>query len=255
MVYLHLARIRAAVYDRRVVFAAGLVSGCLLTGWVAPILDRVHISLDGPERVVYGDFEAEDEAVLADESLGRLSEDELAALDVVEVSDPEVPAGVPSGLSKPAKRAKRREVAKPAQPASMGIIQAKVERVVMTEKEQEKDAYRSAYIWQYAPVARAASTSKVPASYLLACALVKGGSEYSLKANNHFDVRCNSRRCADGHCLRSDADDQHKWFFTRYKSAADSYKAQAKALGGKRLPESAEIDRIIKIYSLQNLDK
>jgi len=242
-------RLRIALKDRRVVFTSGLVVGCLLTGLVAPILDRVHISFDGPETVVYGDYVAEDEAMLAREDLGRLSEEELTALDVVEVSDPQID-GFSASLKEPAKRAKKRA----AKPAVASATVAPVSSIVLTAKERELDPARRAYIASFSSVARKAATSNAPASFLLAAALVNGGSEYALKANNHFDKRCMSKTCPEGHCLRSDQYNQHKWFFTRYKSAADSYVAYAKSFKSSA-PVSPAIDRVILIYSLKNLDK
>lgn len=240
--------------DRRVVFAAGLVVGCLATGWLSPIVSRVHISLDGPAVEVYEDAAEDAEAFLANEDLGRIDEAELAAFDVVEVENPEIPDGIPSDLKRPAKRAKER-LAKPRPAKASTVSASAAPAVLLSASERALDSRRQAYIQQYGAIARASSNSKVPASYLLAYALVKGGSEYALKANNHFDIRCTSRSCPDGHCLRSDQADQHKWFFTRYKSAADSYVAQAKFLSKKSLPTIPAVDRVIQIYHLQNLDK
>lgn len=251
-------QLRAAFIDRRVVFAGGLAVGYALSAWVAPVLSRVHISFDGPEPVSVYDEEQErerEEALQAVEDLGRIPDDELAQLDVIETGEGSL-SSVPEKLKRPAKRAKEKTAAAKPRPVEAAAKPA----VVLTAEEERLNGRRLEYIERHHGDAEAASAvvgGRVKASYLLALALTKGGSEYALKANNHFDLRCLSKTCPEGHCLRSDADDQHKWFFTRYRSAAESYKAQAKALASSKnsLPMSPAMDRLIKIYSLQNFDR
>jgi hypothetical protein len=125
---------------------------------------------------------------------------------------------------------------------------------VLTDAERAVDEYRRGYIDQFGSVARDASTDRVPASYLIALALLNGGSEYALRANNHFDVRCTSKSCAEGHCLRSDHPDQHKVFFTRYKSAAASFAAKAKSVDFVNFQDPS-VARVVSLYNLKRFDQ
>lgn len=170
---------------------------------------------------------------IEDEGLTLEEEYALASLDVEE---------------KPRPKEKVYRRAKPK------VVAAKVPVVEMTASERDLNAKRLDYIRRYSDVARGAASRKVPASYLLARALVDGGSEYAHKANNHFDVRCTSTTCPEGHCLRSDHPDQHKWFFTKYKTVAASYAAKAKSVDFVNLQDPA-VARVISLYNLKRFDK
>jgi hypothetical protein len=89
------------------------------------------------------------------------------------------------------------------------------------------------YIERYAPLAQAEMEAYgIPASVTLAQALVEsnaGESRLAQKANNHFGIKCFSKRCKKGHCLNF-SDDSHKDFFQRYDNAWASYRAHSEFL-------------------------
>lgn len=220
---------------------AGFLLGFIVNGWLIPDFSQYRLVRVVDEAPTYqphfipSDYSSE--RVVSDLDIER--EEELAALDVIEVEP--VEPRKPVARKKPAVK---RVSAPPPPPAPV---------FELTAFERSVDSYRKNYIAKYASVAQAAATSRVPASYLLALALVRGGSEYALKANNHFDVRCTSKTCPKGHCLRSDHHEQHKWFFVRYPDAAASYSAQAKA---DFVNESApDLARVTLVYNLKRFDK
>lgn len=93
------------------------------------------------------------------------------------------------------------------------------------------------YVRRYSSVARKEMEKfGIPASITLAQGLLEsdaGGSRLSRKNNNHFGMKCFSRKCKKGHCSNF-TDDSHKDFFRIYKSVWESYRAHSKLLMGKR---------------------
>ena len=58
----------------------------------------------------------------------------------------------------------------------------------------------------------------IPASITLAQGLLEsnnGESRLTTKNNNHFGIKCFSRKCKKGHCSNF-SDDSHKDFFRKY---------------------------------------
>lgn len=255
-------RLRAALQSRRVVFVSGLAAGCILNGFIAPALSRIRISFDGEDISVYRTYvpvaaEVEQErGVVEDVDLARLSEEELAQLDVIEREGADVDR-LPGTLQAPAKRVKK-EAAMPR--VAEASAAPAPEAVVMTAAERRLDGARRAYISTYSEVAvQAGRKYGVRPSFLLAQGMLLSqlANHRAVKAgtNNHFKIRCTSKKCSEGHCWWDDDDEvSHKTFFTRYKSVLDCYMAQAKALGREGYASSPELDRVIAIYSLQNLD-
>lgn len=94
-----------------------------------------------------------------------------------------------------------------------------------------------AYVKRYADVAqKEMNTYKIPASITLAQGLLEsnvGESRLATKNNNHFGIKCFSRKCKKGHCSNF-TDDSHKDFFRKYKSAWESFRAHSLLLGAKR---------------------
>lgn len=226
---------RRGWWNTKTAFAAGVIA-CELVHLLFGLLSMVHITIERPgsDSVSYAIPVHYSYPAPVEEGLSDEEESALASLDVVEVERPAEPARRKRSTARP-------RVSAPAKP-------------VLTVAEQAFDAYRIGYISQYGTVARDAATSRVPASYLLALALVNGGSEYAHKANNHFDERCTSRTCPDGHCLRSDTPEQHKWFFTRYKTAAASYAAKARSVDFVNYQDPA-IARVVELYNLRRFDR
>lgn len=239
----------AKYWTRRTAFGFGLLAGYWLHA-LTPHCTRIRVVVDDPAATP-GIYIPSTDAPPAYEKVSGIEDDDaavierderLAALNVVETAPP-----APARSNKPRRSSK--PVATTPKPALAPVIQ-------MTAAEQALDGYRKAYIARHSSDARAAATTKVPVSVLLALALTEGGSEYAIKANNHFDERCMSKTCPRGHCLRSDQSDQHKWFFTRYKSHADSYRAKAAAIASSGyVPGGPAIERVIQLYDLRRFDQ
>jgi len=89
------------------------------------------------------------------------------------------------------------------------------------------------YIKKYAPKAiEEYRKYGIPASITLAQGLHEsncGQSTLATKANNHFGIKCWSKRCAKGHCINR-TDDTHKDFFKKYQSATQSYDDHSRLL-------------------------
>jgi len=76
----------------------------------------------------------------------------------------------------------------------------------------------------------------IPASITLAQGLIEtnaGDSRLAKQNNNHFGMKCFSKKCGKGHCANF-TDDSHKDFFRKYKSSWESYRAHSQLLMGKR---------------------
>ena len=72
----------------------------------------------------------------------------------------------------------------------------------------------------------------IPASISLAQGLVEsraGDSKLARNNNNHFGIKCFSRRCGKGHCSNF-TDDTHKDFFRKFKSPWESWRAHSELL-------------------------
>lgn len=109
-------------------------------------------------------------------------------------------------------------------------------------KESSKD-YKTKVLKQKAYVTRFAKVAQtemekfgVPASIILAQGLLEsdaGDSRLSVNNNNHFGVKCFSRKCGKGHCSNF-TDDSHKDFFRVYQNAWESYRAHSQLLKAPR---------------------
>lgn len=89
------------------------------------------------------------------------------------------------------------------------------------------------YIERYKDLAMAEMKKYgVPASITLAQGLVEsraGNSRLARQNNNHFGMKCFSRKCGKGHCTNH-FDDNHKDFFRVYKSPWESFRSHSKLL-------------------------
>lgn len=94
-----------------------------------------------------------------------------------------------------------------------------------------------AYVSKYKKIAREEMDKfGIPASITLAQGLIEsncGDSRLATKNNNHFGMKCFSKKCKKGHCSNF-TDDSHKDFFRTYKNAWESYRAHSNLLMGKR---------------------
>lgn len=85
----------------------------------------------------------------------------------------------------------------------------------------------------------------IPASITLAQGLIEsnaGESRLSRNNNNHFGMKCFSKKCGKGHCSNF-TDDSHKDFFRKYKTSWDSYRAHSLLLKNKRYRPLFEFDK------------
>ena len=102
-------------------------------------------------------------------------------------------------------------------------------------KEKNDNCYR--YVKRFSDIAVVEMKKYgIPASITLAQGLLEsdaGGSRLAKKNNNHFGIKCFSKKCGKGHCSNF-TDDTHKDFFRKYKSVWQSYRAHSLFLQGKR---------------------
>ena len=128
---------------------------------------------------------------------------------------------------------------------------AYIESVIVGEekqKQKQKAANEAApkapleydalqYIAKYAGIALAEQKrTGVLASITLAQGLVEsrgGTSKLAVGNNNHFGLKCFSKKCRKGHCTNF-TDDTHKDFFRKFKSAKESFKAHSDFLKAPR---------------------
>ena len=94
-----------------------------------------------------------------------------------------------------------------------------------------------AYIRRFAKIAVTEMNKYgVPASIKMAQGIIEsrnGGSRLAKSNNNHFGIKCFSKRCAKGHCANFN-DDHHKDFFRKYESAWEGWRAHSKLLSSGR---------------------
>jgi flagellum-specific peptidoglycan hydrolase FlgJ len=91
----------------------------------------------------------------------------------------------------------------------------------------------SLYLEKYASLAvEEMRRSGIPASIILAQGLLEsdaGASNLAKKLNNHFGVKCFSKKCGKKHC-QNFTDDSHKDFFVHYPGVWSSYRAHTQFL-------------------------
>ncbi|MBV6438705.1 MAG: hypothetical protein EPGJADBJ_00329 [Saprospiraceae bacterium] len=117
---------------------------------------------------------------------------------------------------------------------TFAIDPAFARRYGMTAAEMENRLVKCReYVERFAPLAVAGMEQYgIPASITLAQGLLEsnaGESKLARKTNNHFGIKCFSKRCKSGHCANF-TDDSHKDFFVRYASAKGSYQAHSQFL-------------------------
>ncbi len=157
---------------------------------------------------------------------------------------------------------------------------ARHEGIELTSADLDIDAARQEYIRRFSATAVAEMKAYgIPASITIAQGLLEtnaGQSALARKNNNHFGMKCFSRKCKKGHCSNF-TDDTHKDFFLKFPSAWASFRAHSKLLrtgryariegsyrdwahGLKRAgyataPDYAEsLIRLIRLYGLDRLD-
>lgn len=76
----------------------------------------------------------------------------------------------------------------------------------------------------------------IPASISLAQGLVEsrsGTSKLAKQNNNHFGIKCFSKKCREGHCTNF-SDDHHKDFFRKFVNPWESWRAHSMVLANGR---------------------
>jgi flagellum-specific peptidoglycan hydrolase FlgJ len=126
---------------------------------------------------------------------------------------------------------------------------AYIESVIVEGKKPIKKAVNEAapkappeydalqYIAKYAGIAVSEQKrTGVLASITLAQGLVEsrgGTSRLATGNNNHFGIKCFSKKCRKGHCSNF-TDDTHKDFFRKFKTVKDSFRAHSDFLKAER---------------------
>lgn len=99
---------------------------------------------------------------------------------------------------------------------------------IETEIVETRMDHCKSYVARFAPVAVAEMRrTGLPASITLAQGLLEsdaGLSKLAKTTNNHFGVKCFSKKCKKGHCMNF-TDDSHKDFFLHYSNVWESYRA------------------------------
>lgn len=142
------------------------------------------------------------------------------------------------GISMAAVGAERIDTVRVATSAAFDLSAvAKAEGIELNPADLSADAARQEYIRRYGSLAVAEMKKfKIPASITLAQGLLESGagkSRLAQKGNNHFGIKCFSKRCKAGHCMNV-SDDTHKDFFIKYASAWASYRDHSKLLRSGR---------------------
>ncbi len=123
----------------------------------------------------------------------------------------------------------------PAKKVSMDLSGTNIYAPVSAKNLEEEKVIK--FIQKYAPVAvKEMETYNIPASIKMAQALIEsraGRSKLAVNNNNHFGMKCFSRRCNKDHCTNA-TDDHHKDFFRKFKSPAESWKEHSKLISQGR---------------------
>ena len=102
------------------------------------------------------------------------------------------------------------------------------------------------YVKRFADVARTEMEQfGIPASITLAQGLLEsqaGKSPLARDANNHFGIKCFSKKCKKGHC-KNFSDDHHKDFFRTYSSVWESFRAHSLFLQKDRYKHLLELKK------------
>lgn len=134
------------------------------------------------------------------------------------------------------------------QAQNVSLQQKRKKKDNLTAAQREKRRKQLAYVRGYKELAsKEMSTYGIPSSITLAQGLLEsnvGESRLATENNNHFGIKCFSKRCAKGHCTNFN-DDHHKDFFRKFKTVEESYTAHSKLL---------QKDRYRGLFSLKKTD-
>lgn len=91
----------------------------------------------------------------------------------------------------------------------------------------------------------------IPASIKLAQGIVESGNGSSRLAanhNNHFGMKCFSKKCGPGHCVNF-KDDSHKDFFVSYSTAWESWRAHSRLLSSSHYSDLKKLGNDYKAWA------
>ncbi|HRW98301.1 MAG TPA: glucosaminidase domain-containing protein [Cyclobacteriaceae bacterium] len=114
------------------------------------------------------------------------------------------------------------------------------------------------YIERFAPTAiQEMRKFGIPASISLAQGLIEsryGTSTLAVKNNNHFGIKCFSKKCRKGHCSNH-SDDTHKDFFRIFETAWESWRHHSKMLSNGRYKRLHKFGKNYRkwAYGLENV--
>jgi len=118
-------------------------------------------------------------------------------------------------------------------------------KLVSNKNKSSKEKRFENYINNYAKLAiEEMHRYKIPASITLAQGLLEtngGKSKLASENNNHFGIKCFSKKCKKGHCSNFN-DDSHKDFFRKYNSVKESYRAHSLFLQKNRYKNLFKLD-------------
>ena len=108
------------------------------------------------------------------------------------------------------------------------------------------------FIKRFAPVAVVEMHKyDIPASIKMAQGIIEsraGGSKLAIENNNHFGMKCFSKKCSKDHCTNA-TDDHHKDFFRKYKTIWESWRDHSLLLQGERYKELKKYKRDYKKWA------
>lgn len=122
----------------------------------------------------------------------------------------------------------------------------------IAKKTRKPSKTQAAYIKRFSNVAQTEMQKYgIPASITLAQGLLEsnaGQSPLAKKHNNHFGIKCFSKKCPAGHCGNY-TDDSHKDFFRTYQTAWESFRAHSKLLTYKRYKHLTRYGNQYKLWA------
>lgn len=144
-------------------------------------------------------------------------------------------------------------------PEKGGVLVTDIPAASETAPSIEIQEYNAvSYIKRFGPTAVAEMQKYgVPASISLAQGLVEsraGTSKLAIGNNNHFGIKCFSRRCPKGHCTNA-TDDTHKDFFRKFATPWESWRAHSKMISTGRYARLKKYGRDYRkwAYGLKSL--
>ena len=149
------------------------------------------------------------------------------------------------------------EISVAAMPNQMEVIKSmlvdtdeNLNAPVSHSKLGQKDL--NGFIKRFAPVAIVEMHKyDIPASIKMAQGIIEsraGHSKLAINNNNHFGMKCFSKKCSKDHCSNA-TDDHHKDFFRKYKTIWESWRDHSLLLQGDRYKSLKKYKRDYKKWA------